>query len=411
MTHVSTPLPALANPLDEGSVAHSADHAQGIHKQSAMLSELLLSLYSTTEVSVAATCQFLASLKKVLNLQHATVVIRQPPYTASRISLIYNSHSPDDVQGDALDVDALSAFYCEDPFTNLPLGRYTVIEECMPRRELLESRVYAVHMKPLDIQYLAAVDWRASDDTSLISLRLSRSESQGPFGEDEHALINLLLPHFKQTGLLAQQMWQLRTESQVYANAMPKRSLGMITLDRNGQILQSNSTGMDMLRLGDGLQECDNRISINCPKLNHTFNHTLKLTLASLHSNEQTLSNALAVPRDSGKADYQVLIKPLPLEAEGEQDFKPYLVVLIKDPEQDIEISIRSLMNLYQLTVSEATVAILMAGGRTTDEVAKELNVKRNTIRTHLRAMFMKMGVRQQSKMVSLVLSSLASIQ
>ena len=105
------------------------------------------------------------------------------------------------------------------------------------------------------------------------------------------------------------------------------------------------------------------------------------------------------------------MIKPIPVDIHDESDVTPYLTVLIKDPERNLEISVRTLMNLYQLTMSEATIAILLAEGHTTDDVAEELDIKKNTVRAHLRSMFVKMGVTQQSMLVSLVLTSLASTQ
>ena len=103
------------------------------------------------------------------------------------------------------------------------------------------------------------------------------------------------------------------------------------------------------------------------------------------------------------------MIKPVSVDSHDESDVTPYLTVLIQDPERNLEISVRTLMNLYQLTMSEATIAILLAEGHTTDEVADELDIKKNTVRAHLRSMFVKMGVTQQSMLVSLVLTSLAS--
>ena len=68
-------------------------------------------------------------------------------------------------------------------------------------------------------------------------------------------------------------------------------------------------------------------------------------------------------------------------------------------------------MELYQLTMSEATIAILLAKGHTSDQVANGLEIKKNRVRAHLRPTFVKMGVKQLSRLVTLVLTSLASAQ
>jgi DNA-binding CsgD family transcriptional regulator len=88
----------------------------------------------------------------------------------------------------------------------------------------------------------------------------------------------------------------------------------------------------------------------------------------------------------------------------------PHLTVFIYAPDQAGEINLRLLMKLYQLTVTEASVAIMLTQGHTLDEVATGMNMARNTARAHLRAIFSKTGVTQQSMLVSLVLKSLASL-
>ena len=105
------------------------------------------------------------------------------------------------------------------------------------------------------------------------------------------------------------------------------------------------------------------------------------------------------------------MIKPIPVDSRDESDITPYITVLIQDPARNLKISVRTLMNLYLLTMPVATIAILLVEGHTTDEVSAELDIKKNTVRAHLRSMFVKMGVTQQSMLVALVLTSLASIQ
>jgi DNA-binding CsgD family transcriptional regulator len=66
-------------------------------------------------------------------------------------------------------------------------------------------------------------------------------------------------------------------------------------------------------------------------------------------------------------------------------------------------------MKLYQLTPSEASVATLLAAGHTSEEVAGELSVKKNTVRAHIRSIFVKTGVSRQSMLVAQILKSLAT--
>jgi DNA-binding CsgD family transcriptional regulator len=104
------------------------------------------------------------------------------------------------------------------------------------------------------------------------------------------------------------------------------------------------------------------------------------------------------------------VVKTLPVDRYIVPSHTPHLIIFISNPAEKIEISTRTLMTLYHLTQTEATLTILLAEGKTLDEVSQELNIARNTARAHLRAIFSKTGVTQQSMLVSLVLKSLASI-
>ncbi len=53
---------------------------------------------------------------------------------------------------------------------------------------------------------------------------------------------------------------------------------------------------------------------------------------------------------------------------------------------------------------------MLLADGRSTEEVAQALGIRLNTVRVHLRAIFAKTGVDRQSALVRLLLNSVATL-
>ncbi len=374
----------------------------------AALSDLLCALYGAATSSQSNNKHFLTQLKKLLNLQHATLIVRPP--TATDAGLIYTSGDDADIATFGNEEGSYTSLYTRDPLINLPLKQVVTLDEHTPRTQLLKSDYYRMFLEPFGIYYIAGIDWQY-EKNSRISVRFTREQSQGDFTEDEKAFLALLIPHLEQSVALGLQLRQLDSERQIYADSISKRSIGIFTLDRHGNILQSNTTAEQYLKEADGFHQVQKKIKLNNSALNDTFNQYLQQILDAIRKHERASINALAVPRDSGKAAYQLMIKPMPVELHDESDVTPYITLLIQDPEKNLEISVRTLMNLYQLTMSEATIAILLAEGHTTDEVATELDIKKNTVRAHLRSMFVKMGVTQQSMLVTLVLTSLASTQ
>lgn len=374
----------------------------------AALSDLLGALYGAAASSQSTNKHFLTQLKKLLNLQHASLIVRPP--TTTDAGLIYTSGDDADIATSGTEEGSYTSLYIRDPLINLPLKEVVTLDEHTPRAQLLNSDYYRMFLEPFGIYYIAGIDWQY-EKNSRISVRFTREKSQGEFTEDEKAFLRLLIPHLEQSVALGLQLRQLDSERQIYADSISKRSIGIFTLDRHGNILQSNTTAESYLKEADGFHQSQKKIKLNNSALNETFHQYLQQTLEAIRRHERAPINALAVPRDSGKAAYQLMIKPMPVEAHDESDITPYITLLIQDPEKNLEISVRTLRNLYQLTMSEATIAILLAEGHTTDEVATELDIKKNTVRAHLRSMFVKMGVTQQSMLVTLVLTSLASTQ
>ncbi|MEQ8858754.1 MAG: alpha/beta fold hydrolase [Pseudomonadales bacterium] len=65
-----------------------------------------------------------------------------------------------------------------------------------------------------------------------------------------------------------------------------------------------------------------------------------------------------------------------------------------------------ALQQIYGLTGAEARLALVLARGRTLDQAAEELGVKKNTARTHLAKSFAKLGVNSQHELVAVVLNT-----
>ena len=58
---------------------------------------------------------------------------------------------------------------------------------------------------------------------------------------------------------------------------------------------------------------------------------------------------------------------------------------------------------LFDLTRAEARVAQELASGRSSDEAATALNLSTNTVKTHMKAIFRKTGVKRQSELMALL--------
>jgi len=80
------------------------------------------------------------------------------------------------------------------------------------------------------------------------------------------------------------------------------------------------------------------------------------------------------------------------------------VTIAFADPERAPEAEADLLARLYGFTAREAAVAALLVQGHSPSEVADELAMSENTVRTHVRHVFDKMGVERLADLVRLLM-------
>ena len=81
------------------------------------------------------------------------------------------------------------------------------------------------------------------------------------------------------------------------------------------------------------------------------------------------------------------------------------LVVLLDDPELTRK-TIERAASIFGLSKAQARVAMAISGGKDLSQAAAALGVRPNTVRTHVKRMFEKVGVRSQAALVRALLST-----
>jgi len=86
-------------------------------------------------------------------------------------------------------------------------------------------------------------------------------------------------------------------------------------------------------------------------------------------------------------------------------------LLVVYDPEQNIEPVNTVLSRMYDLTPAEARLAALIAEGRSLREAGQTLAITQDTVRTHLKRIFAKTRTNRQSDLTTLILNSPAALK
>ena len=351
--------------------------------------------------------RFLRQLRELLNLNVACIIMRQPEGNDGGLIFV-SSNRVDMTAVDTHDNPYTDHYYSMDPMVDLPYRKVVTLDEVVPDDDLEDSEFYRIYLCKSNVRYMAGIDLKDANGERY-NVRLCRRKAAGNFTEEERHLLDLLAGHIERSVANGMRLVQMDSERQMHTSATSGRSIATITLDENCRVLRSNGAADMMIGADDGILIHRGMLQTRQPELNEKLRDMMTEMLDAQRREEVVPAQAMAIPRSSGKADYELVVKAIPVDRYVETRNSPHLMVLINDPANNPIVSMSALMNLYGLTNSEARISVLLSQGKTLDDVSGELGIARNTARAHLRAIYSKTGVTQQSMLVSLVLKSLAS--
>lgn len=275
-----------------------------------------------------------------------------------------------------------------DPFVGLPEGQVVSFNDFV-------NHIPARFRDWMDVartgQILGVDLYRPPD--SYVRLRLTRDDSGEDFGDRERALLERLIPHLRIALDLHARLTTTQAESQLFSSAMADLAVATLILDRTGRIMRRNAVAARMLEDGGLLAEQGGKLE---PRT---------------HAAARTISQILAVPPTAGEesqfeiatADGRTLhgrARAVPSSAYGDG---AWVALFLADPTQSAGPTSDMLRDRFQLTKSEAALALHLAKGATLADAASELDIAYNTARSHLRAIFAKTGTHRQVQLVTLL--------
>ncbi len=370
----------------------------------ANLDQLLAAIYEGPLEATPWTTA-LQKLREHMQAAHVTLMLRPPSPESTGVMI-----NTGEVTAQATE-SYESHFFSLDPFVRLPEGKVVTAEELIGKQPWLASPMYLEYLKPLDIRHLLGADIYTREGIEC-RLRVTRAHGAATFSAADKALIRYLLPHLKRSIRLHARLDTLECDRQLFAGAVNRMLLGMISFAPDGSILEMNQEAQRILAEKDGIARAGSGISLSSNQENRELQRLIRQALSgSATDSGPAVVEAMSVTRLSGRSKLGIVVRTIPLGQWTESKRRAAAAVFLRDPESNsAQPSQEVVRRLFGLTRMEAALAILLAEGLTLDEAAEKLNVMRNTARTHLRSIFCKTGVTRQTMLVRLLLNSVISL-
>lgn len=329
--------------------------------------------------------------------------------TRDKVSLDYQGYCHWSMGDDALkaylshymSVDVLS-----QSLARQPRNKFHTSQALYPDKDFVSSELYNDYCRVHDIRHSAGVTFDVPDSTLYTQFGFLRGAEMGEFTEQDIQPWNALVPHFKQFVYLKHKFRSLELQARSTEQIVEHFSVATFLCKANGQVLYRNDLAESMLRTSKIFTSRFETVSFNHQKHRERFSKLLHQAQSAADGKGSFSSGAMRVEDDGAALEMRVL--PFTFRPDGERDAsQPCALVLVMDADCKQFISPTTLRQLYDLTIAEAEIAILMAQGVLPKEVAEKRQASLLTVRTQIRSINQKMGTNSHAMLATKILTGM----
>lgn len=228
-----------------------------------------------------------------------------------------------------------------------------------------------------------------------VSITIERRFDRGPVERHYVDLLDGLRPHLARAAMLSARLALERARTA--AATLESLGLPAAVLGGRGQLLAGNRLLEPMIPAI--LQDASARLRFTDPRADRLLQAGID---ALWNHGKGGFPQSFPVAGADGRPASVAHL--LPVKGRARDVFGGMHSVLVIMPLAGMAVAPAGLVQaLFDFTPAEARVAIALGEGASIDDAARRLGVSRETVRTHLRAIFSKTGVSRQSALVRLL--------
>ena len=284
-------------------------------------------------------------------------------------------------------------------FRQLPDSRLVHVTDLYTAEELKTSLTYneALHLGSAQNSLRVRLD---GPDGSHITWGIHDPVASGGWESSQLTLIKGLLPYIRQFVRVRQALVGAEALGASVADLLDTPRIGVIHLDRRGQIIEANDRARAILRHGDGLSDRGGELRARAPA-DHA--HLEGLLAGALPFAGVGVSGSMLLCRPSGVLPLVVHVKPVVGPQPDYGARRVAVLVLLVEPGRPSRIDPTLVATTLGLTRAESQIAVALAQGQTVREIARSTGRQVSSIHWHLKHIYRKLGVARQAELVQLV--------
>lgn len=287
---------------------------------------------------------------------------------------------------------------------NVPVG--VAINMYGAQRHDLEPPEYYEGMrKKYDMGYVCGANIIVGEGQHA-GLGLQRSAADAEYNEDVLGLVSEIAQHLQRALRIHREFIRLRVENKANSSGLDSLAVGLVLFDQFGTPVYINSVAESILVEHPAIELHNNRIT---PSSRTDAVHLHQLITSCLgHANTKVKrGGVMGLRHEERTHPLVIMVRPVATSElaniiDGEL---VYAAMYINDPERPLPVDAESIATLFQLSRTEAKIAISLANGMSVEEIALSQNRSVHTVRSHLKSIYHKTSTYNQAGLVRLVMS------
>ncbi|MCB1516988.1 MAG: hypothetical protein KDJ19_05150 [Hyphomicrobiaceae bacterium] len=264
-----------------------------------------------------------------------------------------------------------------------------------------ESEFYERWVRPQRLRDTCNINFIARDMQNAM-LSVTTYDGREVLSAEERALIQTLTPHMRRAILISDMVEESNGWREIYHDLLDRIGIAVLLVDQNARLRYCNEAGEAMLAAEAGLRLTRNFVAPTSQPHVRAFETSVARACSPNDLDVGLWGNGMCLPDGAGG---QAIAYILPL---GRSDRRHALgpglaAIFVTGKSDDLPEMIEILSAISGLTSAEARIALGIADGRSTQDIAAEADISMNTLRKHLNNIYAKTGLHGQTQLAAMI--------
>lgn len=265
------------------------------------------------------------------------------------------------------------------------------------------ARFFREWLEPQGLQH-ALVGMIGRHEQTQISLLILRRIGDNRFDSDDAAKLETSLPLVSQVWDLERQARAANSNAEATWGVLDQSRAAVILVRRDGRIAGVSKKARALIERGRVLRVRNQRLCLAYASNQKRLRETLDGLFSGVSGANKQTSKGFHIRRPGSRTKVYLIASRVGHPENGHGDGQPLVALYLFDPEEQIDLRVELLEDLYGLTQLESRISLAVCEGLSLAAVAERLHVSIHTVRSYMKEIFQKVGVHRQSELISRLL-------